>query len=301
MPPGRYEVTAYTQMPPRSAGPDAAASFRFLWAREDLTVAGDVSGLTLSLRPGVRFAGRVRFEGATGADLPDPTALRIQLNDPFRAAPEGIGPVAFIALATTNATVEPDGTFDMDGVLPDEYTVNVAPAPEGWWLRSVVVDGIDVLDDGLQLGEYSVTEATVTFTRQPAGLSGTMQSADGQPAPDYYVIVFPEDRSLWRPGARRIQSTRPADNGRYAFENLPPGTYRVAALTDVEPDEWQRPEFLETVLAASVPVTIGEGEQRDLDLRVSRGSNGPKGTNGTKGERNALSPDRFFSFRVPAN
>jgi hypothetical protein len=44
----------------------------------------------------------------------------------------------------------------------------------------------------------------------------------------------------------------------------------VAALTDVEPNEWQQPSFLEQLVAASVKVMVPEGQRVRQDLKIGR-------------------------------
>ena len=46
------------------------------------------------------------------------------------------------------------------------------------------------------------------------------------------------------------------------------GDYLLVALTDVEPNEWQKPEFLAEIAPGGVKVTIGEGEKKVQDLRI---------------------------------
>jgi tellurite resistance protein len=87
------------------------------------------------------------------------------------------------------------------------------------------------------------------------------------------VVVFPADRALWS-SARRVQSTRPATDGRFSFRDLPAGTYLIAALTDVEPGEWTTAAFLEALMPAAVPVALADGETKRQDLRVARMTQG---------------------------
>jgi len=61
---------------------------------------------------------------------------------------------------------------------------------------------------------------------------------------------------------------RPASDGRFSVADLPAGDYLIAALTDVEPDEWKRAEFLGQLVAAGVKVTIRDGERTVQDLRL---------------------------------
>jgi hypothetical protein len=64
---------------------------------------------------------------------------------------------------------------------------------------------------------------------------------------------------------------RPATDGEFRFADLPAGAYRIAALTDVEPSDWQHASFLEQIAAGSLPVTIGEGGRVRQDLQIAAG------------------------------
>jgi hypothetical protein len=61
---------------------------------------------------------------------------------------------------------------------------------------------------------------------------------------------------------------RPTTAGRYAVRNLPPGEYYVASVTDVLPNEWYDPAFLDLLVPAATKLTIGEGEQKVNDFRI---------------------------------
>ena len=98
-----------------------------------------------------------------------------------------------------------------------------------------------------------MTGAVATLTDQHTELSGTLQSAANVPAPDYFVVVFSPDRSVWRLGARRVQFTRPSTDGRFSFRDLPAGDYLIAALTDMEPSDLGDGSFLESLIPGAVP------------------------------------------------
>ena len=55
----------------------------------------------------------------------------------------------------------------------------------------------------------------------------------------------------------------------FSFADLPAGEYLLVALTDVEPDEWQKPAFLTAIAPAGLRVTLGHGEQKRQDLRIA--------------------------------
>ena len=84
------------------------------------------------------------------------------------------------------------------------------------------------------------------------------------------MIVFPAARSLWTPGSRRVQAVRPGTDGAFAVTPLPAGEYLMAAVTDVEPGQWNDPSFLDQLAAAAVRVVVTDGQQTRQDLRIVR-------------------------------
>ena len=157
------------------------------------------------------------------------------------------------------------------GVVPGTYRVVTSLAAEAdrWWLRSAIINDRDVLDEPIAIDAGTpLTGAVLTFSDRRASLSGTLEVPAGRTASEFHVVVFPEDRSLWLPGARRIQSARPGTDGAYVLRDLPPGRYRLAALTDLSTDDLIDPSFFDSLVPASIAVTIGEGEQKAQSFRV---------------------------------
>jgi hypothetical protein len=126
------------------------------------------------------------------------------------------------------------------------------------------------LDVPLAIGsDRNVEDLTVSLTNRPGEITGTFSDAAGRAAADYYVILFPVERTYWTAGSRRIQAVRPAADGQFAFTALPPGTYRLAAVFDVEPDEWFEASFLEALSPASLEIPLGDGERKVQDIKVA--------------------------------
>jgi hypothetical protein len=110
----------------------------------------------------------------------------------------------------------------------------------------------------------------VTFSDRHTRLTGRLQLPSGRAAPDFVVIVFPED-PIFRNSARRLRRARPASDGSFVFADLPPGEYLVGALTDL-PEDWHAPDVLAQVARGAASVTIGEGEKKVQDLRIAGGT-----------------------------
>ncbi len=82
--------------------------------------------------------------------------------------------------------------------------------------------------------------------------------------------MFPQDRTLWRPGARRIASARADTAGRWSVEGLPPGDYFLVALTDLAAGELNDQDFLSQLIAGALPLPLGAGEQKVQDLQIGK-------------------------------
>ncbi|MCC7043595.1 MAG: hypothetical protein IT183_07020, partial [Acidobacteria bacterium] len=165
-----------------------------------------------------------------------------------------------------------DGTFVVTGVAPGVYELRsqIPSDTEGtWWLRSAMLAGRDLLDEPLEVRDQDVSGVVVTYTDRVNELTGTFQTASGQPATDYYVVAIPDDRVLWRAGSRRLVTTRPATDGRYSLTRVPAGAYRLAALTDFDPTDFADATFLEALASRGIAVVVRDGERTVQDIRVA--------------------------------
>jgi hypothetical protein len=242
-----------------------------LWATTALSVASDLSGIALTLRPPLTMSGRVRFESAETKPPANLAQLRVMLFPPELQNVRSGVPVRTIAFVPPG-TVRADGTFELTNVVPGRYVLGISgPALEGteWWAKSATLGGRDLLDDRIEItSDMNLSGVEVTFTDRRSELSGTLQTTAGEAASDVFVIAYPSDRKLWGPNSRRVQAVRPGVDGKYVIKDLPAGEYLLAAVTDVDQDEWRDPSFLERLQPASVKVTIAEGEKKTLHLRI---------------------------------
>jgi protocatechuate 3,4-dioxygenase beta subunit len=245
-------------------GRPAQGSEAGYWAQAEVVVAGGDQHITLTLQPAMTLKGRITFEASTRKPPADLTRVRVSLT-----------PVASGNTAGPTGTAQASGEFNLSGVVPGRYLLSAAlPVPSiesGWYLKSATINGRETLDVPVDIraGEQ-ITDAVITMTDQPTELVGTMTDSTGSPAPEYFIVVFAEDEAHWQFDSRRIMQSRPLSDGSFAFRNLPPGPYRLAAVTDVQQNEWFDPDFLRQLVPASIRIALTEQGKVRQDLRVGK-------------------------------
>jgi len=245
-----------------------------LFAVADVTVRGDdIGGIGLTLQSGGTISGRVAFDAAAATVPSDLTGIRVGLTLPGGSyqSTNGATTVGNSVNQVNPVGVAADGTFQVINVGPGPYTLN-CQLPQDllkvWKLRSAIVDGRDLLDAPIEGPNINLNGVTLTLSDKRTEISGALQVGPGQSASDYYVVVFSADRANWRVGSRRSLSAKAGTDNRFVLSDLPAGDYYLAALTDLDPLDWQTPGSLEQIVPFGVRVHIEDGEKKVQDLKI---------------------------------
>jgi len=273
--PGDYVITARASetstAAPGGRGLPMPSGPLTLWGQADVSVNGDdLEGVDIRLQPGMTVSGSVVFEGAT----PRPADL-------VRFAPRLVPADADSSPANggeSAAATAADWTFRIDGVMPGPYvltgtgdlpsTTGAAPA---WTVKSVVVEGRDLLDTPFEIRpRQDVRGVVVTYTDRSTLLNGRLVDAGGQAASQFRVVVFTTNRARWSArGLRRWSaSIRAGTDGSFRVSGLPPGQYYLCAVVDDGQAQTNDAKFLESVVPTSTTMTLVAGETQTQTFRV---------------------------------
>ncbi|MGH9385024.1 MAG: carboxypeptidase regulatory-like domain-containing protein [Vicinamibacterales bacterium] len=248
--PGNYELQV------RTAGRGDGQ-----FARMPLSVgAADVEGLTIVTAPGARVTGSVVTDTGEAPDFrPQQLQIVARVATPDQQLGGGPG----------GSRVNQDWTFELNN-LTEARLIRVG-APQGWTLKSVSANGVDITDTPAEFPPgQAVSGVVVVLSRQVSALSGMVADARNRPVLDATVVVFPEDEQLWTFQSRFVKTARPDQEGRYRIASLPAADhYLIVAVQGLEEGQAGDPEYLASIKNAAVKFALNDGENKSVDVKLS--------------------------------
>jgi hypothetical protein len=131
---------------------------------------------------------------------------------------------------------------------------------------------MDVLASGLDLtGSASPADLEVVISPKAAAVKGVAQNPNtGNPTPGAMVVLIPQDQK------RKEQPTyykfsASDQNGAFSLTDLTPGDYKAYAWEDIEIGAYMDPDFMKPIEEKGEAVSLQEGEQKTLTLKVIPG------------------------------
>jgi protocatechuate 3,4-dioxygenase beta subunit len=178
-------------------------------------------------------------------------------------------PRAFELVADTGrarAVVHDDGTFEMRD-LRGRMRFTLGAAPRGWFLKSLLIGGVNAADTPISFQDARETRnGVVALLARTGEVTGRVVDAGGQPAVQASVLVFPIDRKYWYDRSRYVVPARVEADGTFRVD-APPGEYWIAAATGrLDTSE----KALERQAASAARLTVVAGESVTRDVRLSR-------------------------------
>jgi hypothetical protein len=240
IPPGSYTLEV--------VGPNVGAAPREV-ASMPIVISGgeNIAGLQITLGSGGRISGSMVSDNGS---LPASTTRIIA--SPLRGT-------------NRTAMVNTSGTFDFEGLL-GIYTMQFESLPNGYMVKSITANGVDVSDAAVEFRPGDRVSMRVELTDRITQVSGTVRATGSLNGAT--VVVFPDEPAKWTTTSRFIKTARLTEGGQFTVRGLPPHSrYLAVAVEFIEPGEAQSPDFLQRAKkAASASFALSAGDQRILDL-----------------------------------
>jgi hypothetical protein len=232
------------------------------YAVADVTVNGaDINNVRIvSVKPS-SVTGRVTF--ASG----DPTALKPSTAR-IAVQPMAIGGITLGPFPPPVAARD-DWSFQTTA-RAGMVRIALQGIPGGTWtVKAVRYRGTEITDTGLEVrpGE-DVTDIELVVTDQISNVSGLVTNGRGDMVKDYWTVAFARDREKWA-STRFFRMSRSDQDGRFKFVGLPAAEYFVIAVDTLDTSQANDPDFLARLETRAGRFSVGEGETKTLDLKLS--------------------------------
>lgn len=228
---------------------------------------GESVAVRVETSPGITMNGQVVFEGDATNVQPGSVA--------FSAYPTDGDLSPMVGGRQVRADVAQDGTFTI-ARLSGPIRLGQTRAPDGWYLKSAMVNGVNAIENPVSLnrGDASVASVTVTFANGTAGIEGKVVDDRRQPSGEFGVVVFSSDSSRWFSRSPYIKLGSPAQDGTFSVTGLPPGEYLATAIDQIDGGadfgSWQNPAVLVTLAPTARRFTLAAGQTATTELRLIR-------------------------------
>ena len=223
-------------------------------------VGGDVEGVNIVTGAAGGAAGRVVVEG----DVPLPSPLTKLL---VRALPVERETAVSAAGIPDNGRVRDDGSFELKSMV-GQLRLTIGPLADGWAIRQIDHNGRDLTSQPFDTMGQTLDGIAITLTNRFPVVSGTLRDDKGNAVVTGTTILFPDEPSMWAEDLRAIRTARVDQSGIFTIKAVRPGDYLVVAVPTVTNNQWNDPEYLESLREQAKRISLKEGEVKSIDLVV---------------------------------
>jgi hypothetical protein len=252
--PGRYELYAMA----------LDAQNRRVWTgHQHVEIRDkDLSGMTITVSPGVTLRGELSFTGP-GASTVRPETLRIQLQSLGTLPPQ-------VASAVGAVTVDPMGKFQIDNLSDGRFRMNVL-TPPGAYVASILQGGTNVFDDGFDINKQNAdVPIRIEINLSGETVEGNVQTAQKKDAANAMVVLVPPLNHRNNPAMYKTTTTD--DKGHFTIRGVAPGLYTALAWESVLPGAYQNAEFLDKYQSRGKAINVQSGLRSETQLDLIQGN-----------------------------
>jgi Carboxypeptidase regulatory-like domain len=231
----------------------------------------DVENLSIPLSSSVTMSARITVDGVTPGAR-DPLAGLMGMLKPEIGTSLGNAAIRSVALAPgsnmmTFLNIPPGGyQFNISQANPGVF-VQGAPRESvpGLYIKSVRFGREDALGTLHVSSDTSNGVLDVVLSTGTGSVSGTALGRAGDPAANITVVLVPTNA---RKRTAFYQAAVTSSDGKFHFQEIPPGDYKLFAWDDVETGAWENAEFISVYEPRGRAVRVSENSKDDVTLNV---------------------------------
>jgi hypothetical protein len=225
---------------------------------------GDRNIEDLAVPPGanVHVQGRIVVEGEKS--FQDWGGLQLQLRAKEPAVP--------LMQRSNTARIMPDGTFSIPAVFEGLYQIHLYAGSRSrskdLYVSAIRQGGLDLRDEGSVDVRPSMLPLEITLSSGTGIVRGVVDAAAGETPSYAHVVLIPQ--ASRRANALFYDRTTIDDRGRFVFQGVAPGEYKVFAFERLADTAERNPAFLARYETLGSSVTVNPGITTEIRVRFVR-------------------------------
>ena len=251
IPPGSYELAPFFV--------GAKATYHTGRTRVEIG-AQDVENIAAIVNPNVDVTGKIVV--SDGGGLPGVSQLQLRARD------------ATVPLMSRSATavISPDGSFVIPNVTAGRYYVYFGVSARAnaasWYVSGMRQGSVDIRNDGIVDIHGVAAPLEITLSSGAGSIRGVVEAAGGQLPPRADVVLVPQFSRRANP--LFYDRTGIDADGRFKFEGIAPGEYKVFAFEQLQATAEQNPSFIARYETLGQSVTVNSGSSTEVRARLLR-------------------------------
>jgi protocatechuate 3,4-dioxygenase beta subunit len=248
---GKFELTGINPGPYVLTAQATTAGVTYVAHLPVQVSTADLEGIELRLLPPMEIHGQIRIEGKSATQL---SHLNVTLDAEGRL------------MDLQSEPAKEDGSFVIREVQPELYRVSLG-VPDDLYLKSVHWGDRDVAQSGLEVSQGAAdSQLAIVLSANGGRIEGTVEDDDSKPVAGAMVALVPPGtpppKALFKWGAADL-------SGHFAFIGIAPGSYKLYALEDADPNQLMYdPDFLKPLDSQAESVDITEGSRKTVELKL---------------------------------
>jgi hypothetical protein len=237
--PGRYRVQATVR-----------AKDKTYYASEMIDAHEGTNEIALAMVPAVEIKGHLKVEGP-GSHPPESFTITLF------APPSGGRVINY------SSPVKKDGSFAIQDVPPGEWIMSINQS--GVFEKSVLLGDKDFLYKHLEIPSGLDAPLNIVLSSNTATIRGEID-AGGADAKRAGILLAPVGK--WHSLARFYYNSVSDDNGKFKFNAVAPGKYKIFAVEKVAVGSFQSPEAADLLDALGEELEVTEGAKIELHPKL---------------------------------
>jgi 5-hydroxyisourate hydrolase-like protein (transthyretin family) len=262
--PGLYAVAVTIDIPGQPTPPQGATPLQRIGYLPVEVGNKDVAGIVVTASPGTSIRGRVRVDGQsdlTGVFQNVTARLGVRL----MPTSNGSQPSTPGVPAPNYGPLNPDGTFQIDNMIPGEFRIEIGWVRSAFYLKEARFGSSDLLTSPFRFTGNEPGNLEVVLAPNVAAIEGLVTNNRLSGASGAQVVLVP-DKARHR--AELFRAVTTDQEGRFRIPNVSPGDYKLYAWESIEAYRWFDMDFIKTFDPFATPVHLNESQRQTINARL---------------------------------